>query len=134
MGSLRQKSQRNHGTACLVKRLKCKWTPQINYFGTHSLMDVDSLKRKSYMMSPRWHLGLIFVGTGVAIKCTCVPRVAPLQTEHVYRNRKRGCSRSTPSHCCVNSITNTGIQDLHPACIFHGFPLCSVAWNTVIRD
>lgn len=97
LGSLRQKSQGNHGAACLVERLKCKWTSQINYFGSHSLTDVDSLKAKSCIMSPRWHLGLIYVGTGVAIKCTCVPRVAPFQTEHVYRDRKRGWSRSTPA-------------------------------------
>lgn len=83
---------------------------------------VDSLRHKSYIMSPRWHLGLIYVGTKLAINCTCVPIVAPFQTEHVYRNRKHGCSRSTPSLCCVNSLPNTtGIQDLHAAFIFHGF-------------
>lgn len=123
MGSLTLKSQGNHEAVCLVVRLKCKWAPQINYFGTHLLMYVDSLKHKSYIMSPRWHLGLIYVGTGLAINHTCVPIVAPFQTEHVYRNRKHGCSRSTPSLCCVNSVTNTGIQDLHAAFIFHVFQL-----------
>lgn len=111
MGSLTLKSRGNHEAACLVVRLKCKRTPQINYFGTHLLMYVDSLKHKSYIMSPRWHLGLIYVGTKLAIKYTCVPIVAPFQAEHVYRSRKCGWSRghrasavSTASQTQVSSI------------------------------
>lgn len=74
-------------------------------------MYVDSLKHKSYVMSPRWHLGLIYVGTKLAIKYTCVPIVAPFQAEHVYRSRKCGWSRghrasavSTASQTPVSSI------------------------------
>lgn len=122
-GVLTLKSQGNHEALSLVVRLKCKWTPQINYFGTHLLMHVGSLKCKSYIMSPRWHLGLVFVGTELAINCTYVPIVAPFPTEHVYRNRKHGCSSSTSSLCCANSVTNRGIQDLHTALIFHVFQL-----------
>lgn len=117
------RSQGNHEAVCLVVGWKCKSTPQINYFGTHLLVTVDSLKHKSYIMSPRWHLGLIYVGTKLAINGTCVPIVAPFQTEHVCRNRKHGCSRSAPNLCHVNSLTTAGIQDLCDAFIFHLFQL-----------
>lgn len=123
LGSLTLRNQENHKAVCLVVRLKCKWTPQINYFGTHLLGYMDSLKHKSYIMSLRWHLGLIYVGTKLAINCTCVPIVAPFQTESVYRNRKHGCSRTMPSLCCVNSVTTAGIQDLHSFSTF----LCSAS-------
>lgn len=81
LGSLTLRSQGNHEAVCLLVRWKCKSTPQTNCFGTHLLVTVDSLKHKFYIMSPRWHLGLIYVGTKLAINSTYVPIVAPFQTD-----------------------------------------------------
>lgn len=117
LGSLTLKNQENHKAVCLVVRLKCKWTPQINYFGTHLLGYMDSLKHKSYIMSLRWHLGLIYVGTKLAINCTCVPIVAPFQTESVYRNRKHGCSRTTPS----SAVSTASQLQVSRICTVHSF-------------